>query len=227
MQASEKVHNLPLLSAEEQYFEEGLYKYGFKRALDLFLFLLALPIVLPFLLLLILLVKLDSRGPAIYKSERIGYQGEKFFCLKLRTMCTNADAKLQTLLHTDSALRAEWEKDHKLKNDPRITRIGKFIRAFSLDELPQIFNVLRGEMSFVGPRPIVEAEISKYDKQFQIYKSVRPGITGLWQISGRNDTTYHHRVSLDSEYAQIVNFFLDVSILIKTIPVALSQKGAY
>jgi lipopolysaccharide/colanic/teichoic acid biosynthesis glycosyltransferase len=142
-------------------------------------------------------------------------------------MCINADEKLEQLLSTDAKLKEEWSNDHKLKNDPRVTKVGKIMRALSLDELPQIFNVLRGEMSFVGPRPIVEEEIRKYNNNFSAYKSIRPGITGLWQINGRNDTDYSIRVKMDTTYAGSLNYFSDMAILFKTIPAILSTRGAY
>jgi len=230
MDSSEKVQELRIFSTrvnKSKTTGDGLYKDGFKRALDILLFFLCLPIVLPVLLLLIVLIKVGSRGPAIFKNERIGRNGKKFNCLKLRTMCVNAEEELKKLLQENEILRREWEEDQKLKNDPRITRLGNIIRAFSLDEIPQIFNVLKGEMSFVGPRPIVEEEIAKYENRYKYYKKVRPGITGLWQINGRNDTSYKDRVVLDSKYSEIVNFALDIKILAKTIPVVLSQKGAY
>ncbi len=174
-----------------------------------------------------ILIKISDWGPAVFKSERIGLGGRKFHCLKLRTMCVNAQEKLNEVLKDNPALREEWEQTQKLKDDPRVTKIGKVIRALSLDELPQIFNVLKGEMSFVGPRPIVEAEIVKYSHHFKDYISVRPGITGLWQVSGRNDTTYEERVILDRTYVAQHSFNLDLKIIFKTLPVALSKKGAY
>lgn len=142
-------------------------------------------------------------------------------------MCSNAEEKLKSILEQDPIQRQEWEKDHKLKNDPRITKLGKFLRAVSLDEIPQIFNVLKGDMAFVGPRPIVTEEIKKYGNKIDSYKSVRPGITGIWQINGRNDTSYEKRVDLDFKYARETNIKLDLFILLKTIPVALSKRGAY
>ncbi|MCC6274202.1 MAG: sugar transferase [Deltaproteobacteria bacterium] len=189
--------------------------------------LLIFPLVLPILAILILLIKLDSKGPAIFKSERIGKSGRRFAIYKLRTMCLNAEEKLQEILSSDAALRKEWVTDHKLRNDPRITRVGRIIRALSLDEIPQIFNVLKGDMSFVGPRPIVEAEIVKYGKDFRNYTQMRPGITGLWQVNGRNDTSYDSRVAFDKKYVKEVTLAQDLLILLKTVPVALSKKGAY
>ena len=142
-------------------------------------------------------------------------------------MCMGADELLERLLSANPDLRKEWAMDQKLKDDQRITKIGKVIRALSLDELPQIFNVLKGEMSFVGPRPIIEEEISKYGDKFEYYKKVRPGITGLWQINGRNDVSYEKRVSFDTNYSKNLNLKLDLFILAKTVPIALSKKGAY
>jgi len=235
MNSSEKAQNFTILpgngssdiTAKEWPTFHSLYRNYLKRCLDLCLFLIILPFALPLILFLMLLIKLNSKGPAIYKNERIGKNGEKFNCLKLRTMYEDADEKLKKLLDENEFLKREFERDHKLKNDPRITSIGKFLRISSLDELPQIFNVLKGEMSFVGPRPIVKAEISKYGKQFRYYESILPGITGVWQVNGRNDTSYEERVAMDSSYAQNSNLPLDLKILFQTIPAALSKKGAY
>jgi undecaprenyl-phosphate galactose phosphotransferase len=142
-------------------------------------------------------------------------------------MYQNAEEAIETILSRDKGLREEYLKFRKLKEDPRVTRIGKFLRASSLDELPQIINVLKGEMSFVGPRPIVEDEIQKYGERFSIYKSLKPGITGLWQINGRNETSFHGRVQMDSSYFENIGLANDIKILIKTIPVVISKKGAY
>jgi len=209
------------------YFLMKPYRSFFKRLLDIFLCFLILPFVLPVLLLLIIIIKLDSKGPAIYRSERIGKNGKNFDCLKLRTMCLNADKVLDNLLGKEELLKKEYLKFRKLKNDPRITRFGKILRKFSLDELPQIFNVLKGEMSFVGPRPIVGDEITKYGKSFSIYKSLSPGITGLWQVNGRNETSFHGRVEMDLNYFENGGLAYDLKILMKTVPAVLSKKGAY
>jgi lipopolysaccharide/colanic/teichoic acid biosynthesis glycosyltransferase len=142
-------------------------------------------------------------------------------------MVLNADLALTEYLAANPEAQAEWNLDHKLRNDPRITRIGKFLRKTSLDELPQLWNVLRGEMSLVGPRPIVDAEISKYAEHFDLYAKVKPGITGMWQISGRNDTTYEERVGLDAFYSRNWSPFLDIYILARTIKVVLLREGAY
>lgn len=142
-------------------------------------------------------------------------------------MVANADSKLWRWLQSDRTLREEWEANHKLRNDPRITRIGGFLRRTSLDELPQIWNVIRGEMSLVGPRPIVESEIRHYCDEFELYQKVRPGITGLWQVSGRSDTTYQTRVSMDVYYVRNWSVWLDVYLLAKTVSVVLGKHGAY
>lgn len=229
METSEKAHNLPLLEPRDTTspWEEDLYREHIKRGLDLLLALLVFPLLLPILAFLIVLIKLDSKGPAIFKSERIGKNGRRFAIYKLRTMCLNAEEKLQEILNSNATLRKEWVTDHKLRNDPRVTRVGRIIRALSLDEIPQVFNVIKGDMSFVGPRPIVEAEIVKYGIDFSNYTRMRPGITGLWQVNGRNDTSYENRVAFDKKYAKEVTLAQDLLILLKTVPVALSKKGAY
>jgi Sugar transferases involved in lipopolysaccharide synthesis len=232
MDGSEKIQNLPLLGAKFRSHETPAYEIHFyrdylKRFFDLFLAVLLLPVIAPVLLVLMVLIKIDSRGPAVFNSERIGKDGKKFKCLKLRTMCLDADEKLEAILKNDEALKIEYDKYRKLKNDPRITRVGKFLRSFSLDELPQIFNVFRGEMSFVGPRPAVEDEIPKYGSLFKDYKSILPGITGMWQVNGRNNTSFDERVQLDFIYRKNLDFFLDMKILLKTLPVAVKRKGAY
>jgi lipopolysaccharide/colanic/teichoic acid biosynthesis glycosyltransferase len=142
-------------------------------------------------------------------------------------MAIDAEQRLAELLANDPVARAEWEKDHKLRNDPRVTRLGAFLRKTSLDELPQLFNVLRGEMSLVGPRPIVDAEIPKYGRRFVSYCAVKPGITGLWQVSGRNDTSYRSRVAMDCLYAKQRNVLMDGFIIAATVPAVLMRRGSY
>lgn len=198
-----------------------------KRLLDLFLIFISLPFLLPLWGLIALAIKLDSPGPVFYTQKRVGHGGKDILIWKFRTMVANADEVLEQYLASDPALRAEWDRNFKLKHDPRITRMGRFLRRTSLDELPQLWNVLRREMSLIGPRPIVAEEIPLYGDDFDIYKQVVPGMTGLWQISGRNDTTYQERVNLDVYYVQNWSIWLDVHILIHTFISALQGRGAY
>lgn len=183
--------------------------------------------ILPLLLFLAVLIKLDSRGPVFYGHKRIGYGGKYFKAWKFRSMVRNADQILKEYLERNPDLRQEWEADQKLKNDPRITRIGHFLRKSSLDELPQLWNVVRGEMSLVGPRPIVDNEIAKYGDKYELYLRVKPGITGLWQVSGRNNTTYEERVNLDAYYVRNWSVWLDIYILARTVKEVILREGAY
>ncbi len=198
-----------------------------KRVLDITLTICGCTVLLPLLLLLALLVRLDSRGPALFSHERIGRNGKRFMAYKFRTMAVNAAELLEKHLAANPELRREWEETQKLKDDPRITRMGHFLRKSSLDELPQLLNVLKGEMSLVGPRPIVENEIAKYGEAYELYTQVRPGITGLWQISGRSDTTYAERIHFDRYYISNWSVWLDIHIIFRTIPEVLGGKGAY
>lgn len=198
-----------------------------KRFLDIALCIAGLPVIVPLSVVLALMIKLDSSGSALYRQERIGKDGKPFLIYKFRTMSPDADKLLDEHLAKNPDLAKEWEKDHKLKNDPRLTRVGHFLRKWSLDELPQVINILKGDMTLVGPRPIVEAEIPKYGRYFGEYCEVRPGLTGLWQTSGRNDTTYSQRVAYDHYYINHWSLGLDLWILAKTVPVALSGRGAY
>lgn len=202
-------------------------RHRLKRLMDLALCVSALPALLPICLLLCLLIRLDSRGAPIYRHERIGRDGKPFLLYKFRTMTKDADERLRACLQADPELAREWAETQKLKNDPRLTRMGHFLRKTSLDELPQILNILLGQMTLVGPRPIVENEKLKYGRYFGEYCEVRPGLTGLWQTSGRNDTTYSQRVAYDHYYINHWSLWLDLWILAKTIPVALSGRGAY
>ncbi|WP_140986273.1 sugar transferase [Asticcacaulis tiandongensis] len=200
---------------------------GFIRLIDVIVSLVALVFLLPAMVLVGLWVRLNDGGPAFYAQPRIGRGGKLFKCYKFRSMRVNADALLTEYLLSNEVARLEWEKEHKLKNDPRITGLGHFIRKTSLDELPQLWNVLRGDMSLVGPRPIVAAEVVKYGHSFPAYASVTPGITGLWQVMGRNDVCYHRRVAMDRLFARRRNLRLYVFILLATIPAVLLQKGSY
>ena len=198
-----------------------------KRVLDLALTLGGGIVALPLLALIALWVKWDSPGPVFYCQRRVGYRGREFRAWKFRSMIQNADQVLQQYLDANPRMREEWELHHKLRQDPRLTRAGRFLRRASLDELPQLWNVLKGDMSLVGPRPIVREEIARYGDSFNLYKEVQSGLTGLWQISGRNDTTYAERVRLDTFYARNWSVWLDLCILFRTIGAVLLRKGAY
>ncbi len=197
-----------------------------KRAFDVLSAALLLAFVAPLMLILYALVSLDG-GPAIFAHRRVGEGGRTFSCLKFRSMHTDAAERLQDILLNDPQARAEWAKDHKLRRDPRITPLGRFLRASSLDELPQLFNIIRGEMSVVGPRPIVQAEVVRYGARFESYRRTRPGLTGLWQVSGRNNVDYRRRVAMDVLYARRSSFLLDLKIVMMTIPAVLLSKGSY
>lgn len=197
------------------------------RVLDIILAGAGLLFVLPLLAMVALAIKLHDGGPILFKQVRLGRQGRPFVCLKLRTMAQDAEAQLEALLAADPAARRAWASDRKLKSDPRITPLGRLLRKSSLDEFPQLFNVLRGEMSLVGPRPIVDAEVINYGRHFRHYCAVRPGITGLWQVSGRNDTSYRRRVALDVLYVRSRNLRRDLEILALTVPAVLRQSGSY
>jgi len=198
-----------------------------KRALDLLIVILTFPFWGALVLVGAVLVKITSPGPAFYFHWRVGRGGRKFRVYKLRTMVVNADKVLEAYLQRYPELRAEWESEQKLRHDPRITKVGRFLRRTSLDELPQLFNVLKGEMSLVGPRPIVEEEIPRYGKQFALYQRVLPGLTGLWQVSGRSKVSYEERVQLDAYYVRNWSIWFDLYILLKTVKVVLLGEGAY
>lgn len=202
-------------------------KLRMKRWIDVCIGIFFLPILLPLGVLLALAIVLDSKGWPLYRQERVGINGKTILVYKFRTMIANAEEVLEKCLDKNPDLKKEWEQDHKLKNDPRLTRIGRFLRKTSLDELPQVLNVLGGSMSLVGPRPIVAKEIEKYGEVFEEYCRVTPGLTGLWQISGRNNTTYAERVDFDHYYINNWSVWLDIWILFKTVPVAISGYGAY
>lgn len=196
------------------------------RIFDISIAALALIFLLPLFAALIVAIWLSDRGPAFFSHQRLGKGGRTFGCLKFRSMVTDADVRLAALLQRDPEARAEWEASQKLTRDPRITPLGRFLRASSLDELPQLINILRGEMSLVGPRPIVAAEKAFYGRRFAIYARVRPGISGLWQISGRSNTTYRRRVACDVLYVRRRGIVTDLKVLILTIPAVLIARGA-
>jgi Undecaprenyl-phosphate galactose phosphotransferase WbaP len=199
----------------------------FARIFDISLILLAAPYVALAFFIIVILIIADSGGPVLFRQTRIGRYGRKFKLYKFRTMVQNAEEVLQTCLDQSPELKAEWLATHKLKNDPRVSRVGAFLRKTSLDEIPQLWNILIGDMSIIGPRPIVDAEVEKYGSCFGLYKQVRPGLTGLWQVSGRNDISYKRRVALDEYYILNRSFNLDVEIILKTVWVVIGGKGAY
>jgi len=197
-----------------------------KRAVDILGAALLGIVFSPLIIAVAVLLRREG-GPVIFRHRRVGRNGEAFDCLKFRSMVPSADRVLRDLLDQHPELRAEWLRDHKLRDDPRITAVGRFLRRTSLDELPQLWNVIRGEMSLVGPRPVVREELLRYGRHLHRYLGARPGITGLWQVTGRNDTDYRRRVVLDVYYVRRQSIFLDLYILLKTTHVVLGGSGAY
>jgi exopolysaccharide production protein ExoY len=198
-----------------------------KRLFDILLASMALVFLLPMLLMLVAVLMITQGRPIFIQHKRIGLGGASFPCFKFRSMVTNADEVLREHLAKNSAASIEWQETHKLKNDPRITPLGRVLRKSSVDELPQLLNVIRGEMSLVGPRPIVRDEMVRYGTHIEDYVRVRPGLTGLWQVSGRSDVSYQHRVGLDVRYVREWSFWRDVVIIVKTIPALLRSSGSY
>jgi lipopolysaccharide/colanic/teichoic acid biosynthesis glycosyltransferase len=217
--------HIPLIHSDSP---QRLFRYRFiKRGIDITLVVLSAPFVLLLLAAIVVAVRLSSPGPIFFSHRRIRRHGAFFTMWKFRTMCVDSAEVLETYLAAHPLARAEWRKTHKLKHDPRVTPVGDFLRRTSLDELPQLWNVLSGSMSLVGPRPIVAAEVEKYGEFFADYCLVKPGITGLWQVSGRCACTYAERVQLDRRYAHHWSLTTDVQILIKTLPSVINQDGAY
>jgi exopolysaccharide production protein ExoY len=196
------------------------------RSIDVVIAGMALIFLLPLFALVALAIKICDPGPVFFHHRRIGKDGREFFCWKFRTMVIDAEARLDALLSADPRARSEWAETQKLANDPRVTPLGSFLRKSSLDELPQLINVLRGEMSIVGPRPIVEAEAVRYGQYFALYCLVRPGLTGLWQISGRSDVRYFERVLLDARYVSSKSVLRDLRIIVLTVPCVLAARGS-
>ena len=203
------------------------YNRIFKRIFDLTATILGGLVILPFIILIALAVAVDNRGRVIFAHKRVGMHGKKFFCYKFQTMIKDAEEVLENYLEENPAAKKEWEESFKLTNDPRVTKLGNFLRRTSLDELPQLWNVIRGEMSLVGPRPIVEKEIIRYGENIREYYMVLPGITGMWQVSGRSDTTYAERVAMDTWYVRNWSVWIDIMYLFKTVKAVLAEKGAY
>ncbi|MEO0550343.1 MAG: sugar transferase [Pseudomonadota bacterium] len=197
-----------------------------KRATDIAISASAILFLLPILIPIAIAIRFSDGGPALFAQKRAGLNGQTIKVFKFRTMVVDAQARLDKVLAADPEARRQWEAMAKLDNDPRITWFGNFLRKSSLDELPQLFNILRGEMSLVGPRPIPLYEIERYGQYFHDYCSVRPGLTGLWQVSGRSDTDYKRRVALDVEYVDHWSYAKDIVIIFKTVPAVLNSDGA-
>ncbi|QOZ37855.1 sugar transferase [Bradyrhizobium sp. CCBAU 53421] len=198
-----------------------------KRAADLILALCGIVLLAPFFVICCVALICFSPGPVLFRHKRVGFNGKQFDCLKFRTMAIDAPERLRRHLETDPVAAAEWIATRKLRHDPRVTTFGAILRKSSLDELPQLFNVLRGDMSIVGPRPVTEEELGRYSDAINAYYACRPGITGLWQVSGRSTTTFQRRVVLDSYYAQHWSMVLDAKIIIATIPAVCFSNSAY
>jgi lipopolysaccharide/colanic/teichoic acid biosynthesis glycosyltransferase len=214
--------------AEEPTWEHRAFSFpSWKRATDLVIASFALLFLLPLLMFVAAIIALDG-GEVIFGHTRVGTSGKLFRVFKFRTMCADADQRLNTYLELNETARREWQLTQKLQNDPRVTWIGSFLRKSSIDELPQLLNVLRGEMSIVGPRPIVQSEIVRYGRYIQHYKRCRPGITGLWQVSGRNDVAYRRRVAFDTIYCRHMgDLRFELALLLRTVPAVLRSKGSY
>jgi exopolysaccharide production protein ExoY len=198
-----------------------------KRCIDIVLAISGIVLLAPLLIICFVATMITSPGPALFRHKRVGFNGKHFDCLKFRTMVTDAPERLQRLLKSDPLAASEWAANRKLKDDPRVTAIGAILRKSSLDELPQLFNVLKGEMSIVGPRPVTDEELQRYTTSMGAYLACRPGITGLWQVSGRSSTTYDKRVACDAFYARNWSMALDAKIVIVTIPSMLVSDCAY
>lgn len=220
------ISSKPVLASDDMK-RFGVPQSPFRRVFDIALILIASPYILLFFIVISILIALDSKGGVFYKQTRIGIGGRRFKAIKFRTMVLNADQILQDYLEKSPELKTEWEATHKLKKDPRITRVGAVLRKLSLDEMPQFWNIIVGDMGLIGPRPIVDEEVEKYGHCFELYKQARPGLTGLWQVSGRSDTSYKRRVELDEYYLHNRSIKLDIQILLKTIYVVVGRKGAY
>jgi Undecaprenyl-phosphate galactose phosphotransferase WbaP len=198
-----------------------------KRVFDLIVAVILSIAGLPLAGLIALAIRMESGGPILFGHMRIGHRRRRFRVWKFRTMVGNSEEMLERHLADNPAAAVEWELTQKLRDDPRITRVGRFLRRTSLDELPQLWNILRGDMSVVGPRPIVDEEVGKYGSAFQLYANVRPGLTGLWQVSGRNNTSYGRRVHLDADYIRNWSVGLDLRILCRTGREVVAGRGAY
>jgi undecaprenyl-phosphate galactose phosphotransferase len=234
------LYGIPLLGVEMDYFfneqlmiikiknrlKNPFYR-AIKRIFDLVVGSILLLFSLPIMAIIAIFIKLDSDGPVIYRHKRIGYKGREFDCLKFRTMVVGADRMLEGILSSNPEMRQEWDKYKKLPNDPRVTRFGRILRQMSLDELPQLINVIKGEMSLVGPRPVLYEELKLFEEGSDYYLEVKPGITGLWQISGRSDIDFKKRAELEIWYVKNYSIWLDITVLIRTFKVVITKAGAY
>ncbi len=221
MENSAHLHNLKTAPGQIRHLP-------LKRIFDIAFSVAVLALGAPVFLLIAFLVRLSSPGPIMFSHERIGRGGKRFRCLKFRTMYPDAENRLHDLLKDNPHLKEEWQRCRKLKNDPRVTTIGRFLRQTSLDELPQFLNVLKGDLSVVGPRPVTEEElIREFGPHANRFLTVRPGLTGPWQVSGRSDTTYQKRVRFDIHYIRHRSFFWDLYLIFRTIPAMISARGAY
>jgi exopolysaccharide production protein ExoY len=227
-QESPAVPNTRLHPAGERvaYQSAAVGGYG-KRCFDMAAAISSILLWLPLLLLIAIAVKLADGGPIFYRHRRVGQNGKAFDCIKFRTMIPDSDASLCRLLASDRNAVLEWTENHKLKRDPRITPLGAVLRKTSLDELPQLFNIVKGDMSLVGPRPIVLDEVEKYGECILYYMRARPGLTGAWQVSGRNDVDYGKRIRLDTDYVSNWSFWRDLTIIVSTFRVVLTSRGCY
>lgn len=196
-----------------------------KRMFDIFASFLAIIFFSPIFLLIAILIKFDSKGNVIYKHKRIGKDGKYIYLYKFRSMYVDADKRLKKLLKKPK-IRKEWEKNFKLENDPRITKVGKILRKTSLDELPQLFNILKGDMSIVGPRPVIDGEIEKYESKKDKFLSVTPGLTGWWACNGRSDIEYEERIKLELYYVDHCSILLDIKCILKTVVAVFKKSGA-
>ncbi len=219
--------NVLVRSGSVNFASFGVLGGSLKRTVDVLLSGFGLIILFPAFVIIGLAVKICDGGPILFKHQRIGYAGRSFGCLKFRTMCVDAEPQLNEYLLKCPAAATEWQMSQKLKYDPRLTRIGAVLRRSSLDELPQLVNVLRGEMSLVGPRPVVAEELARYQDYMQFYLSARPGMTGAWQISGRSDVSYAERVAMDVNYCRYWSLVTDLAILFRTLPALISRHGSY
>lgn len=198
-----------------------------KRSIDAVFATILFIFILPLLAIIALMIRSQGAGPVIFKQTRCGKGGKAFTCYKFRTMHIDAPQSLNDLLERDPVAAAQWEKSQKLQNDPRITKLGSFLRRSSLDELPQLINIIAGDMSIIGPRPVTFTELTRYGSKLPYYAAARPGVTGLWQVNGRNNLTYDQRIAFDAAYARDWSLLTDLKILLKTIPVVLLSDGAF